>query len=174
MSRISLAFLLMLFIINLGCKAEIKKKTDDGNKNKVETNVKKLEINNLQQLTLATKKKDQNINDYVNVYYFHGNFRCRSCHLIETMTKEVIRNNFKNHLAMKTLRFKIINIEETDNKHFIKDYGLYSKAVVLSLIQDNKEIKYKNLNKVWSYLGNEKTFKDYVESEIKAFLKDSE
>jgi hypothetical protein len=159
-----LSLLCICFSFSSVCKAENTQNAESSNKKNTIASSNKIDINN--------KKNEQEARNYVDAYYFHGDFRCRSCRLIETMTKDVIQNNFKNDLASKILRFKVINVEEPENKHFIKDYGLYSKSVVLSLIQDNKEIKYKNLDKIWSYLGNEKTFKEYVESEVKIFLKD--
>jgi hypothetical protein len=168
MSKLNLAIILMVFIFSSGCKADIKQQT-----NQVQTTIEKSKTDDLKKSVISSERNDENTNDYVNAYYFHGNFRCRSCHLIETMTKDVIQNSFKNDLSSKILRFKVVNVEKAKNKHFIKDYALYSKAVVLTLIQDNKEMKYKNLDKVWSYLGNENIFKNYIESEVEVFLKEN-
>jgi hypothetical protein len=160
MNRINVTILLIVFVFSVGCKTNIKQPTNQNN-------------NKNRQTTLPSKINNQNINNHVNAYYFHGNVRCRSCHLIETMTKDVIQNSFKNNLVSKTLKFKVVNIEEAENKHFIKDYELYSKAIVLTLIKDNKEVRHKNLEKVWSYLGNENKFKNYIESEVQTFLKET-
>ena len=99
------------------------------------------------------------------VYYFHGNARCMLCHKIENYTKEVFEENFKDKLKLK-----IVNTDEPNNKHFITDYGLYTKSVVLVKIKNGKEIGYKNLDKIWNYLGDENKFKTYIREEIEAFL----
>jgi len=107
------------------------------------------------------------------VYYFLTNFRCASCHKIEKYTKEAVEQNFKDELATGRLVFQPINIDEKENRHFIKDYQLYSKAVVLSMINAGKEVKHKNLTKIWEYLGDKDKFYDYITSETSQFLEEA-
>ena len=109
-------------------------------------------------------------NSYVVAYYFHGNFRCYSCRIIEQYSKEAVEYFFKEKLKSGKLIFKAINTEEPGNRRFIGDYQLYTKSLVISLIEDGKEVKYKNLTKVWEYLGNKQKFYDYVKDEINNYL----
>lgn len=106
----------------------------------------------------------------VAVYYFHGTFRCPSCLKIEQYSKEVIEKYFGDELNSGRLIFKVINIEEKGNEHFVDDYQLYTKSLVLSLIKEGKEIKSENLVKVWEYLGNRDKFYEYVNSSVKSYL----
>jgi len=103
-------------------------------------------------------------------YYFHGSFRCFTCHNLEKYAKDAIESNFKDELAKSTLVFEAVNVEEKGNEHFVNDYQLYSKSLVLSLVKDGKEIKHKNLTKIWEYVRNKEKYMDYVKSEINAFL----
>jgi len=105
-------------------------------------------------------------------YYFHGSFRCATCRRIEQYSKEAVEENFKNELAEGKVVFKEINIEEKGNEHFAKDYQLYTKSLVISLIKDNKEIKFLNLTKVWEYAGDKQKFHDYVKTEVANYLKE--
>ena len=109
----------------------------------------------------------------VIVYYFLTNFRCASCHKIEKYTKEALEQHFKDELASGRLVFQPINIDEKENQHFIKDYRLYSKAVVLSMLTAGKEVKHKNLTKIWEYLGDKDKFYDYITSETSQFLEEA-
>ena len=111
-------------------------------------------------------------NGKVIVYYFHGSFRCHTCRNLEQYAKQTIQNNFKKELAEGNLIFKTVNVEEKENEHFVNDYQLYTKSLVLSLVKDNKEIKYKNLDKIWGYVRNKMQYTDYVKSEVENFLKD--
>jgi hypothetical protein len=106
----------------------------------------------------------------VVAYYFYTNFRCKSCLTIEKYTKEAIEENFEDELSSEKLVFKTINIEEEDNKHFVDDYQLYTKSVVLSLVKDGEEIKFKDLRKVWELLRNKDEFYKYIEEETKGFF----
>lgn len=108
----------------------------------------------------------------VIVYYFHGTFRCPSCTKMQRYSQEAINNNFQDALKAGLLGFKTINIEEEGNEHFIDDYKLYTKSLILSLIQDKKEIKAKNLDKIWQFVGNKEKFLEYVTKEVRNFIKD--
>ena len=108
----------------------------------------------------------------VIVYYFHGNVRCPSCRKIEQYTKEAVEQYFNDELKSSKLIFKLINIEEKENKHFVKDYQLYTKSVVLSLVTDGKEVKYSNLTNIWNYLRNKQKFYDYIKDEVTEYLAD--
>jgi len=109
----------------------------------------------------------------VVAYYFHGDFRCPTCYKLEQYSKEAIETNFKDALTSGKLEFKVVNAEDKGNEHFVNDYQLYTKSLVLSLVKDGKEIKSKNLIKIWEYVGNKQRFFEYVTSEVQDFLKDS-
>ena len=109
----------------------------------------------------------------VIAYYFHGTMRCPTCHKLEQYSKEAIEANFKDALASGKLEFKVVNIEDKGNEHFVNDYQLYTKSLVISLTDNGKETKAKNLTKIWDYVGNKQKFFAYVTSEISNFLKGS-
>ncbi len=109
----------------------------------------------------------------VVAYYFHGDFRCPTCYKLEQYSKEAIDTHFKDVLSSGKLEFKAVNIDEKANRHFVNDYQLYTKSLILSLVKDGKEIKYKNLTKIWEYVGDRQRFFEYVTSEVRDFLKDS-
>ena len=100
----------------------------------------------------------------VIVYYFYAKPRCISCIKIETYTKEAVAS-MKN----PNIQFKAVNIENAENKHYIKDYNLFTKSVILSKVKNGKEITSKNLSDMWTKLRDEKAFKNYVIREIKSF-----
>lgn len=104
------------------------------------------------------------------VYYFHTTVRCKSCHNIEEYTKETLTQHYKDQLADKTIVFNPVNVDTKGNQHFMQDYGLYTKSVVLSLRKDGEEIKAKNLEKVWQYLNNKDKFIGYVKDQIDGML----
>lgn len=109
----------------------------------------------------------------VIAYYFHGNFRCYTCHTIEQYSKEAIEANFKNELSSGKLQFKVVNTDDSGNEHYVSDYQLYTKSLVLSLLKDGKEIKSKNLTKIWDHVRDKQKFYDYVSEEVKDFLKEA-
>ena len=71
------------------------------------------------------------------------------------------------------MEFKVVNVEDKGNEHYGKDYQLYTKSLILSLVKDGKEIKWKNMDKIWEYVGNRQRFIDYVKSGVSDFLKEA-
>lgn len=117
---------------------------------------------------------EQSPSSRVIAYYFHGTFRCPSCHKLEQYAKEVIEADFKDALASGKLEFKVVNVEDKGNEHYASDYQLYTKSLILSLDKDGKEIKSKNLHKIWEYVGNKQKYFDYVKKEIADLLKEAQ
>lgn len=107
-------------------------------------------------------------------YYFHGSFRCFTCTNMEEYSREAIETNFKDAAQSGKIEFKAINIEKKGNEHFVKDYQLYTKSLILSMVKDGKEVKSKNLDKIWEYSRNKGKFIDYATSEINTFMKDAQ
>lgn len=109
----------------------------------------------------------------VIAYYFHGTFRCPTCYNMEKYSKETIETNFKDALSSGKLEFKVVNVEEKGNEHYVNGYKLYTKSLILSLLKDGKEIRYKNLEKIWEYAHNKPKFIEYVTEELNGFMKDA-
>lgn len=106
-------------------------------------------------------------------YYFHGAFRCVTCTNMENYAKEAIDSNFKDDLRSGKLEFKEVDVESPGNEHYVKDYQLYTKTLILSYIKDGKEIRSKNLDKIWEYARDRKKFTGYVEEEVRKFMEES-
>ncbi len=118
----------------------------------------------------STQNTESPPTSYVIAYYFHGNFRCVNCYNIERYSKEAVERYFKDELASGKVVFKVVNIEEKGNEHFVNDYQLYTRSLVLSQVKNGKEIKSKNLTKVWEYLRNKPKFYQYVKDEVNNYL----
>ena len=103
-------------------------------------------------------------------YYFHGNFRCDNCRKIEQYSRESVELYFSEQLKTGELTFKVINTDEPENKHFIEDYQLYTRSLIIAEFKDGKQVRWKNLDKVWNYLNDQDAFYEYVKSEIRNYL----
>ncbi|MFC1564657.1 nitrophenyl compound nitroreductase subunit ArsF family protein [candidate division KSB1 bacterium] len=112
--------------------------------------------------------------DNVDVlYYFYTDYRCETCELIEKNTGETVNEYFSEEIKNGSLIWKALNTDEKENEHFLEDYELYSKAVVLVKIRDGEEIKFKNLEMIWELAYEESEFKKYISDEVKDFIKDN-
>ena len=102
--------------------------------------------------------------------YFLTNIRCPSCLTIERLTAETIQAEFAEELGAGLLEWRTINIDGEGNFHYVKDYKLYTKSVIISEEVRGEEVRWKNLPKVWELLGNEEKFRKYLKEEIVSFM----
>ncbi|KPA19262.1 conserved hypothetical protein, secreted [Candidatus Magnetomorum sp. HK-1] len=106
------------------------------------------------------------------VYYFHGNKRCFSCNKIEALSNEAIQKYFAKELQQGQIEWKVINIDKSENKHFIDDFQLYTKSLIVSKQSKSKVIRWKNLKNIWILLNDQTKFYDYVHDEMISFMKE--
>ena len=131
-------------------------------------------------LLFSTSIAEQNIGlkrfnraDKVIAYYFHGNYRCASCTKLERYSRDAITMYFDKEIKQGFLSFKTVNTDLSENKHFLQDYQLYTKSLVLVAVKNNKTVKWKNLGKTWQHLNNKNNFYKYVQTETRKFLKEA-
>jgi hypothetical protein len=105
------------------------------------------------------------------VYYFHTTFRCATCFTIEKYTAEAVKEGFSDRLADGSVQWKLVNIQEPGNEHFIKDFKLLTKSVVIVKNKDGKMLKWKNLEEIWKLTRDRDKFIRYIQEEIMEFLK---
>ena len=107
-------------------------------------------------------------------YYLHGTYRCPTCLSIERQSKEAIEVDFAGEIKAGKVVFLSLNYEETANEHFVKDYSLMTRSLVLSLRKDGKEVKWRNLPAIWTHVHTPGNFRAYVAGEVKTMLKEME
>lgn len=122
------------------------------------------------QETSSTVKEKQPLDRIVRVYYFHTTFRCPTCLKIEEYTKHAIISSFGPEINNGTVVWKVLNIEEPQNRHFVDDFKLFTKSVVLVDEQRGKQVRWKNLDKIWELVRDQSGFTDYIRSEVKQYL----
>ena len=106
----------------------------------------------------------------VIAYYFHTTYRCASCRAIEAYSREAIESAFADQIKDGRILWRVVNIEVEGNEHFVKDYALYTKSLVLVNETRGKPTRWKNLEKVWQLLQDKPKFLRYVQDETQAYL----
>jgi hypothetical protein len=107
---------------------------------------------------------------YVNVYYFHGYYRCITCRNIEMYTREAVNGAFLNELGNGSLHIQILNMQDPVNEAYVNDFKLEYYVVVLEKVVDGKRVEWKKLEGVWDLLDDKDAFKKYVISETRNYL----
>jgi hypothetical protein len=119
----------------------------------------------------SLKQKDASpSSDKVFAYYFHGDRRCTTCRKLEAYSGEAFQVGFKTEIADSTLVWRAVNYDRKENKHFIDDYKLYTKTLILSHVRGGKEIEWVNLDKIWQLVRDKDKFIRYVQTETRKFL----
>jgi len=104
------------------------------------------------------------------VYYFHGNTRCITCKKIESFARSAIESGFAAELKTGQVEFRAVNVEESNNEHYVQDYQLATRSVVLSRLRNDKQDTWKNLDQVWTLVRSPEAFQRYVIDETKQLL----
>jgi hypothetical protein len=103
-------------------------------------------------------------------YYFHGNARCKTCLTIEMYTLEAIETGFPDALKANRIDFLPINLDLTENEHFIDDFQLAARTVVLQRVVNGETKDYVNLTRVWELVRDKEAFITYVQEETGKFI----
>lgn len=104
------------------------------------------------------------------VYYFHGTYRCPSCTKIENWSYEAIKASFPKALQEDRLLWKPVNVDKPENRHFITEYSLVTKSLIITKVKGEKQAKWKNLDKVWLLLRDQEKFFAYVTQEVRTYM----
>ena len=93
----------------------------------------------------------------LTVFYFHGRQRCVTCNRMEQMVREVAHN-------LPSVEVKAVNLDEPANEHYVADFGLTMRTVVLQCGS-----RFAVLDKCWNLAHNEAAFRDYIAKSVAAF-----
>jgi hypothetical protein len=108
--------------------------------------------------------------DVIQVTYFSSDVRCATCVRIERLTRETVEKNFGAEIASGRIVLQTINLDGPGNEHFVQDYRLISKTVIVSDRAKGQEVKWENLQEVWSKQKDEPAFEAYVVDAVRRHL----
>ena len=85
-------------------------------------------------------------------------------------SKEAITGGFASELENGELEWLVVNTDEKANAHFVTDFELVTKSVVLVEYRDGEVVRFKNLKLVWQLVGDQDGFIRYVRDETADFI----
>lgn len=109
----------------------------------------------------------------VVVTYFTTDVRCASCVKIEELTRAAVEEQFADEVAADRVRFRILNLDRPENKHFARDYEMAFKTVVISQESSDDVLRWEKRDEVWKLLDKPEQFKAYVAAPVHEFLNSS-
>jgi hypothetical protein len=120
-------------------------------------------------ITTAHAEEGFNKSRKITIYYFHGDFRCKTCLKLEKMSRKAVVEGFKDYIASGTISFKAVNVDRPENEHYVNEFNS-GRGLVVAETLNGKKVKWKNLERVWELTDDEKEFIRYVQEGVKGFL----
>lgn len=102
--------------------------------------------------------------------YFHGDIRCATCRKVEAYAKEAVEEGFPDKIAAGGVEFRAVNVEQPENRHFIQDYQLTNKSVVVVDEVGGSVARWVKLDNVWGLVGNREAYHLYVQDAVRAYV----
>jgi len=109
--------------------------------------------------------------DRVLVMYFHRTERCPTCRKMGDYSMEAVKSGFAEQVQAGTVAFHFVDFEKPQNAALAKGYKIEDPALVVAKIRNNKVAAYKNLDDIWTNVGNKPTFLRYVQEQVASALK---
>jgi len=124
-------------------------------------------------LALATGAAADSVSPLkVVAYYFHATVRCVTCRTIESYSGEAIRQGFPEQLKNGSIEWRPVNVQLPENRHFIRNFRLFTRSLVLVKVRNGKEQEWRNLEQVWDLVRDKGRFLKYVQDNVKSYLGD--
>jgi hypothetical protein len=108
----------------------------------------------------------------LEIYYFHGTYRCPTCLSIEANTRKLLDTYFKDKVDDGTIKLIVLNFQDKENKALCEKYKVSGSALLL-VKNDNGDTRTMDMtNFAFSYSRNSPdTFIDGMKNRITELLK---
>lgn len=110
----------------------------------------------------ATSAAESAPADGIVAYYLHGDVRCATCRKLEAYSTEATEAS--------GLKLEVVNVDQPANRHFVDDFELTTKALVLAEYRDGEIVRWRNLKLIWDLVGEHDGYVTYVTNEIATFV----
>jgi hypothetical protein len=162
--------LLLIFVMG-GLAVAVFNRSPQDDEEKGSTVEAKLDTSVIESSSPSQTTQNPENRSPVVVTYFTSDVRCASCRKIEALTRRTVEERFALDLARGGIRFETLNIDKPENKHFIQDYELAFKTVVISYSMNDETFEWKKMDDVWKLLNAPDKFMDYLSVPIAEALK---
>ena len=120
--------------------------------------------------SLMPEEPPASLPNRVTVYYFHRTLRCDTCLKFEAYTDEAIRSSFESELNSGVLEWRVVNLDDPGNEHFVDDYYITESSVIAVEFRDEEQSDWANLDAIWGLVGDKPAFLSYIRSAVEVRL----
>jgi Zn-dependent alcohol dehydrogenase len=107
--------------------------------------------------------------DRVVAMYFHRTQRCPTCLKMGSYSEDAVTSGFAEQIDDGTVAFHYIDFQDKKNAALKKGYGVTGPALIVAKIAKNEVAEFKNLEEIWSKVGEKADFIEYVQENITAY-----
>ena len=107
--------------------------------------------------------------DYA-VYFFYNDIYCTTCEKLENYALQAIQVHYADELKLGLLQWRTLDMTAPENKHYVVDFGLYSKSIVLLAFNDGELTRFKNLEDIWDRIDNQEDYAQYIRTSLETFM----
>lgn len=104
------------------------------------------------------------------VYYMDMGKDCTTCLNLETYTHEALQAGFPEELGSGRIQWRTVDVDDPKNEHFIADFRLYTKSVVLVREDEGAPARYENLSRIWELVYDKDAYMAYIRKSVRTFL----
>jgi hypothetical protein len=98
--------------------------------------------------------------------YFHGDVRCATCRTVEAYAREAVEQGFPDQVEKGMVSFVAVNVDRPENRHYVTDYNLVARSVVVAEELDGTITRWNSLNDVWTLVGDHDAYITYVRGAV--------
>jgi hypothetical protein len=109
----------------------------------------------------ATNAPNSDLVDGVVAFDFHGTMRCVTCKKLEAYSRDAFEGS--------DVELEVINVDLPENHHFIDDFQLVTRSLVLAEYRSGQIVRSANLERIWELVGDPVAFLDYVHQQAVEF-----
>jgi hypothetical protein len=107
--------------------------------------------------------------DAVVVCYLRSNVRCAACRVLETCSRDVVKQQFAAEAVAGTIAWRAIDYQAPGNEHFVSDFQLPTGGLVLLEFRGGKLVRWKALLHAWNLTDDRKMLSSYLATSIREF-----
>ena len=108
--------------------------------------------------------------DSLLVYYFDMGKDCTTCLNLESYTLETLKEHFSDQLASGAIVWRVVDVDQPENEHFVTDFGLYTKSVVIARMEGGERVFHENLSRIWELVCDKEAYMAYIRDQVTGAL----
>ena len=109
--------------------------------------------------------------DRVVAMYFHRTQRCPTCLKMGSYSEEAVKSGFAQQVKDGKVEFRYIDFQDGKNAALTKGYKVGGPTLIVARVAGGKVAEYKNLTEIWTKVRDKGAFIEYVQSNVKNYLK---